>query len=222
MATYFYYFNSYQNAPSTGTSGAIATAVSSSSGVVQIASTGGTIDQYVVVGDVVKLYSNTDTSKFIYGVLTSFYANIAQPGEEPSYTLNISYDYRIYSDALSDMTNFLIYGKGVRATNQPGSEYISSKEDAVDAYKINVQIETAAYSEQYIRYKVTEKYDLVIDSQRRKLLGDFFEVARAANIFIIDDCASPNGVAYKLFFDGEAFESFNNKFRKEVKFRIVS
>ena len=217
MATYFYYFNSYQNAPSTGTGGAIVTATSSSNGIVEVVSATGNIDQYVVVGDVVKLYSNTDTSKFIYGVLTSFSANIGD-----GYTLNISYDYRIYSDALSDMTNFLIYGKGVRATNQAGSEYISSKEDAVDAYKINVQIETAAYSEQYIRYKVTEKYDLVIDSQRRKLLGDFFEVARSANIFIIDDCASPNGVAYKLFFDGEAFESFNNKFRKEVKFRIVS
>lgn len=215
MATYFYYFDSY-TPTATGLSGVIESYSSMGAGYASVDtdlsfSPASSID----LGDVVMLYSSTDNTKFIYGVLNGISQVSTPEGEIIGWGISISYDYRIYTDLLGNMNRFLIYAK------DEGS-YISVKENAVDSYKINANIETAAYSEQYIRYKVTTKYDLVIDPKRRNLLGDFFDVVKAKNIFIINDCENPNGVAYKLFMENDSFESFNNKFRKDVKFRIVA
>jgi len=215
MAIEFYYFDQF-TAPSTGISDTIETYTVSANGDVTIQTDAAfSLSGSVQVGDIVKLYDSTDNTNFIYGVLTGKSAVSTPEGEIIGWALGISYDYRIYTDSISDMTNFLIYADAINSE-------ISKKLNVSEAYKISTNIETAAYSEQYIRYKVTTKHDLIIDARRRNLLEDFFDIVSASNIFIVDTCGSPNGVAYKLFIESDTFDAFNNKFRKDVKFRIIA
>ena len=65
-------------------------------------------------------------------------------------------------------------------------------------------------------------YDLILDSTRRYFFEDFSNIATASNAIMVDDCASPNGVAYKVYMPETTFELFNNKFRKDVTFRIIA
>lgn len=210
MATYFYSFNSYPDTDP-GVIGTIDNYSASSSGLVTITTdTSFMLDSNVVVGDAVKIYDASETSTFIYGILTSK-ASVIGGG----YYLSISYDYNVYSDGLANMDRFVVYAKDY-LTN------ITVNSDVSYAYKINARIETAAYSEQYIRYKVKSYYDVILDSTRRYFFEDFSNIATASNVIMIDDCASPNGVAYKVYMPETTFELFNNKFRKDVTFRIVA
>jgi hypothetical protein len=210
MATYFYSFDSYPDTDA-GVNGTIDSYSESSSGVVTITTdTGFSLDSDVVVGDAVKIYDASDSSKFIYAVLTGKAAVIGG-----GYNLGISYDYNVYADSLADMDKFVVYAKDYLTS-------ITVNENVSYAYKINARIETAAYSEQYIRYKVKSYYDVILDSTRRYFFEDFSNIATASNVIMIDDCASPNGVAYKVYMPETAFELFNNKFRKDVTFRIVA
>ena len=217
MATYFYSFSSY---PETDLSvkGSIASYLDDSNGSVTIDSEADfTLSNGVVVGDVVKLYSSSDSSIFVYGVLTAKTAIVGG-----GWAISISYDKNIYSDSLASMTDFLIYAKNLQETQQPYDEYITVNEDVSYSYRINARVETAAYSEQYIRYKVKTYYDVIIDSTRRYFFEDFSNIATAANTFLIDDCGGPNGVAYKVYMPETTFELFNNKVRKDVTFRIIA
>jgi hypothetical protein len=210
MATYFYSFDSYPDTDA-GVNGTIDSYSESSSGIVTITTdTGFSLDSNVVVGDVVKLYDASDSSNFIYAVLTGRAAVIGG-----GYNLSVSYDYNVYTDSLANMDKFTVYAKDY-LTN------ITVNENASYAYRINARIETAAYSEQYIRYKVKTYYDVILDSTRRYFFEDFSNIATASNAIMIDDCASPNGVAYKVYMPETTFELFNNKFRKDVTFRIVA
>ena len=134
----------------------------------------------------------------------------------------MSYDKNIYSDTISSMTNFLIYAKNLTESVQPYDEYITVNSDVSYSYRINTRVETAAYSEQYIRYKIKTYHDLMLDSTRRYFFKDFSNIATASNTIIIDDCGGPNGVAYKVYMPETTFELFNNKFRKDITFRIVA
>ena len=217
MAIYFYSFNSY---PPTDLS--VADAIDSytddSNGSVTI-STGAdfNLNGGVVVGDAIKLYSSSDTSVFLYGVVTGKVALLGG-----GWAISMSYDNNIYSDAISSMTNFLIYAKNLTETVQPYNEYITVNSDVSYSYRINTRVETAAYSEQYIRYKIKTYHDLILDSTRRYFFEDFSNIATASNTIMIDDCGGPNGVAYKVYMPETTFELFNNKFRKDVTFRIVA
>ena len=217
MATYFYSFSSY---PETDLSvkGSIASYLDDSNGLVTVESEPDfNLNNGVVVGDAIKLYSSTDSSIYVYGILTGKVAVIGG-----GWAISISYDKNIYSDSIASMTDFLIYSKNLQETQQPYDEYITVNENVSYAYRINARIETAAYSEQYIRYKVKTYYDVILDSTRRYFFEDFSNIATAANTFLIDDCASPNGVAYKVYMPETTFELFNNKFRKDVTFRIIA
>ena len=209
MAITFYYYSDYPDTQ-IDYSGSIESYTSASDGLVTIRSSSSFSLGTFSVGDVAKLYDSTDSSVFIYCRLVGAVAVIGG-----GWDIQISYDHNIYNADLDDVSSFIVYSKD-------NASYISVKAGAAETYKIGVQLETAAYSEQYIRYKVTERYDITIDTKRRQLMGYFFDVARAANAFIIDDCNNSYGVAYKVFMQGESFEAFNNKFRKEVKFRIIA
>jgi len=217
MATYFYSFDSY---PDTDLSiaDAIDSYIDDSNGSVTI-STGAdfNLNVDVVVGDAIKLYNSSDTSVFVYGVLTGKVAVIGG-----GWDISMSYDKNIYSDAISSMTNFLIYAKNLTESVQPYDEYVTVNSDVSYSYRINTRVETAAYSEQYIRYKIKTYHDLILDSTRRYFFEDFSNIATASNTIMIDDCGGPNGVAYKVYMPETTFELFNNKFRKDVTFRIVA
>lgn len=210
MATYFYSFDSY---PDTNISiaGNIESYSEAASGLVTITSDAGfSLDASVVIGDAIKIYDSTNTSNFIYAVITGKSAVIGG-----GYNISISYDYSIYSDSLVDMDKFIVYAKDF-------GNNITVNNNVSYAYRLNARIETAAYSEQYIRYKVNTYYDVILDSTRRFFFDDFSNIASAGNTIMIDDCGGPNGVAYKVYMPETTFELFNNKFRKDVTFRIVA
>ncbi len=217
MATYFYSFDSYPDTD-LSVSGNIESYTDDSNGSVTI-STGAdfNLNVDVVVGDAIKLYNSSDTSVFVYGVLTGKVAVIGG-----GWDISMSYDKNIYSDAISSMTNFLIYAKNLTESVQPYDEYITVNSDVSYSYGIKTRVETAAYSEQYIRYKIKTYHDLTLDSTRRYFFEDFSNIATASNTIMIDDCGGPNGVAYKVYMPETTFELFNNKFRKDVTFRIVA
>ena len=217
MATYFYSFDSYPDTD-LSVSGNIQSYTDDSSGSVTISTPEDfNLNGAVVVGDAIKLYSSSDTSIFVYGVVTGKVASLGG-----GWDISMSYDKNIYSDAISSMTSFLIYAKDLTESVQPYDEYITVNRDVSYSYRINTRVETAAYSEQYIRYKIKTYHDLILDSTRRYFFEDFSNIATASNTIIIDDCGGPNGVAYKVYMPETTFELFNNKFRKDVTFRIVA
>jgi len=218
MATYFYSFDSYPDTDLT-VSGNIESYTDDSSGSVTISTAEDfSLNSAVVVGDAIKLYSSSDTSIFVYGVVTGKVAVVGAGG----WTISMSYDKNIYSDAISSMTSFLIYAKDLTESVQPYDEYITVNSDVSYSYRINTRVETAAYSEQYIRYKIKTYHDLILDSTRRYFFEDFSNIATSSNTIMIDDCGGPNGVAYKVYMPETTFELFNNKFRKDITFRIVA
>ena len=221
MATYFYSFDSYPDTD-LSVSGNIESYTDDSSGSVTISTAEDfNLNGAVVVGDAIKLYSSSDTSIFVYGVVTGKVAAIGEQGAA-GWDISMSYDKNIYSDAISAMTNFLIYAKNLTEAVQPYDEYITVNSDVSYSYRINTRVETAAYSGQYIRYKIKTYHDLILDSTRRYFFEDFSNIATASNTIMIDDCGGPNGAAYKVYMPETTFELFNNKFRKDVTFRIVA
>lgn len=165
MAIYFYSFNSY---PYTELS--VAYAIDSytddSNGSLTISTgTDFNLNGGVVIGDAIKLYSSSDTSIFVYGVVTGKFALLGG-----GWAIGMSYDNNIYSDAISSMTNFLIYSKNLFEPVQPYNKYITVNSNASYSYGIKTRVETAAYSEQYIRYKIKTYHDLTLDSTRRYFL----------------------------------------------------
>lgn len=220
MAIYFYSFNS--SSYPTGNVGLLSSIDSyteSSSGVVVITTpTTFSLNSGVVVGDAIKLFDDSDNSNFIYAVITAFSAVVGGAG----YLITVSYDYNIYNDDLANMDKFNIYAEYETNVIQPYNKYITSTQNSSYSYKINARVETAVYSEQYIRYKINTYYDVVLDSTRRYFFEDFINIATAGEIIMIDDCASPNGVAYKVYMPETNFQLFNNKFRKNVTFKIVA
>ena len=165
----------------------------------------------------IKIFDNSDTSNFIYAIITSINATVNNDHE-----ISISYDYNIYNDDLTNMDKFIIYAKAVFPAGQPTNKYITSTQNVSSSYRINARVETAVYSEQYIRYKIKTYYDVILDSTRRSFFEAFSNIATSSEVIMVDDCASPNGLAYKVYMPEANFDLLNNKFRKTVTFRIVA
>ena len=217
MAIYFYSFNSYPEEDSS-LEGIIDGYTQSSSGVVTITTENTfSLNTDVEVGDVIKLYDNSDTSNFIYAILTAK-TGIVGGGFE----LSISYDYNIYNDDLANMDEFIVYAKELHPAGQPNNKYITSTQNVSSSYRINARVETAAYSEQYIRYNIKKYYDVILDNTRRSFFESFSNIATSIDVIMVDDCASPNGLAYKVYMPESNFQLLNNKFRKSVTLRIVA
>jgi len=217
MAIYFYSFNSYPDGD-TSLEGSIDGYTQSSSGVVTITTENTfSLNTDVEVGDVIKLYDNSDTSNFIYAILTAK-TSIVGGGHE----LSISYDYNIYNDDLANMDEFIVYAKELHPAGQPNNKYITSTQNVSSSYRINARVETAAYSEQYIRYNIKKYYDVILDNTRRSFFESFSNIATSIDVIMVDDCASPNGLAYKVYMPESNFQLLNNKFRKSVTFRIIA
>ena len=217
MAIYFYSFNSYPELDSY-LEGSIDGYTQSSSGVVTITTENTfSLNTDVEVGDVIKLYDNSDTSNFIYAILTAK-TGIVGGGFE----LSISYDYNIYNDDLANMDKFIVYAKELHPAGQPNNKYITSTQNLSSSYRINARVETAAYSEQYIRYNIKKYYDVILDNTRRSFFESFSNIATSIDVIMVDDCSSPNGLAYKVYMPESNFQLLNNKFRKSVTLRIVA
>jgi hypothetical protein len=217
MAIYFYSFNSYPEEDSS-LEGSIDGYTQSSSGVVTITTENTfSLNTDVEVGDVIKLYDNSDTSNFIYAILTAK-TGIVGGGFE----LSISYDYNIYNDDLANMDEFIVYAKELHPAGQPNNKYITSTQNVSSSYRINARVETAAYSEQYIRYNIKKYYDVILDNTRRSFFESFSNIATSIDVIMVDDCSSPNGLAYKVYMPESNFQLLNNKFRKSVTLRIVA
>jgi len=217
MAIYFYSFNSYPEEDSS-LEGIIDGYTQSSSGVVTITTENTfSLNTDVEVGDVIKLYDNSDTSNFIYAILTAK-TGIVGGGFE----LSISYDYNIYNDDLANMDEFIVYAKELHPAGQPNNKYITSTQNVSSSYRINARVETAAYSEQYIRYNIKKYYDVILDNTRRSFFESFSNIATSIDVIMVDDCSSPNGLAYKVYMPESNFQLLNNKFRKSVTLRIVA
>ena len=217
MAIYFYSFNSYPELDSS-LEGSIDGYTQSSSGVVTITTENTfSLNTDVEVGDVIKLYDNSDTSNFIYAILTAK-TGIVGGGFE----LSISYDYNIYNDDLANMDKFIVYAKELHPAGQPNNKYITSTQNLSSSYRINARVETAAYSEQYIRYNIKKYYDVILDNTRRSFFESFSNIATSIDVIMVDDCSSPNGLAYKVYMPESNFQLLNNKFRKSVTLRIVA
>ena len=217
MAIYFYSFNSYPD-DNIGLTGNIDGYTQSSSGVVTITTENTfSLDTDVEVGDVIKLYDNSDSSNFIYAILTAKTAIIGG-----GFELSISYDYNIYNDDLANMDKFIVYAKELHPSGQPNNKYITSTQNVSSSYRINARVETAAYSEQYIRYNIKKYYDVILDNTRRSFFESFSNIATSIDVIMVDDCSSPNGLAYKVYMPESNFQLLNNKFRKSVTLRIVA
>jgi len=217
MAIYFYSFNSYPDGD-TSLEGSIDGYTQSSSGVVTITTENTfSLNTDVEVGDVIKLYDNSDTSNFIYAILTAKTAIVGG-----GFELSISYDYNIYNDDLANMDEFIVYAKELHPAGQPNNKYITSTQNVSSSYRINARVETAAYSEQYIRYNIKKYYDVILDNTRRSFFESFSNIATSIDVIMVDDCSSPNGLAYKVYMPESNFQLLNNKFRKSVTLRIVA
>jgi hypothetical protein len=124
----------------------------------------------------------------------------------------VSYDYRMYPSP-------------VGLTSSLWSNY---KEDTsinsnVPNYSIDSKVSRAVYSANMIEYTKKLRYEVNVRGLRSRYLDDFQDIATASSLFLGDDCAfDGDGVAYKVVLLEDSFDAFNNKFTKDLNFKVAN
>ena len=123
------------------------------------------------------------------------------------------YDDRIYA-VPSGSGSFSVYANAALT-----AEGITKD---VSSYRIITDIQQAYYSQSYVKFNTTKLYSLVITNDNRLDLGDFNLLIQKNPLYIVDDCTYIDGAAYKLAIESSTIDSFNNKFKNTIEFRLVA
>ena len=136
----------------------------------------------------------------------------SQPGPPGTNYRLVSYDYRIYPSPVG-----LTSGVWSSYTND------NSINSIVPNYSIDSKISRAVYSENMIEYTKKLRYEVNVRGLRSRYLDDFQDIATASALFLGDDCAfDGDGVAYKVVLLEDSFDAFNNKFTKDLNFKVAN
>jgi hypothetical protein len=74
-----------------------------------------------------------------------------------------------------------------------------------------------------IEYNLKKKYSINVRGMKSRYLDDFQDIATSTALFIGDDCAfNGDGVAYRVVLLEDSFDAFNNKFTKDLTFRLAN
>lgn len=128
--------------------------------------------------------------------------------------VRVGYDDRIFQGTVPASAAYYIYEKAAGP-----AEGVST--NVIHTYSISHEITQARYSDYHIPYNTSEKWYVTIDNFRRSYLGDFQSLIKKYPLFLVDDCSNVYGVAYKIASESDAFDIFNNSFKRNVKFRVI-
>ena len=172
--------------------------------------TDATISGNAQAGDVVKLYNPNDPSDFCYGLVVAV-------GAPTTYTdaFSISYDDKVYTINTSSSYGYVIF----ESDTANGMQTMTNQ---ALTYKIIPSIETAVYSEQYIRYSVKKRFAMEIDNYKRRYFDYIENFLIAKNMYVLDDCYPNGGSVYKVWLQDNSCELVNNAFKKSINFKIAS
>ena len=124
----------------------------------------------------------------------------------------VSYDYRIYPSPVG-----LTSGSWGSYTND------NSINSSVPNYSIDSKISRAVYSTNMIEYTKKLRYEVNVRGLRSRYLDNFQDIATSSALFLGDDCAfDGDGVAYKVVLLEDSFDAFNNKFTKDLNFKVAN
>lgn len=136
----------------------------------------------------------------------------SQPGPPGTNYRLVSYDYRIYPSP-------------VGLTSSLWSNYTNdtSINSSVHNYSIDSKVSRAVYSTNMIEYTKKLRYEVNVRGLRSRYLDNFQDIATASSLFLGDDCAfDGDGVAYKVVLLEDSFDAFNNKFTKDLNFKVAN
>ena len=135
-----------------------------------------------------------------------------QPGPPGTNYNLVSYDNRIYSSPV-----------GLTSGLWTNYDFDSTINSSVPNYSIESEIARAVYSVNMIEYNLKKRYSVNVRGLKSRYLADFQELATSSALFIGDDCAfNGDGVAYRVVLLQDAFDAFNNKFTKDLTFRLAN
>jgi hypothetical protein len=124
----------------------------------------------------------------------------------------VSYDNRIYSSPV-----------GLTSALWSNYDFDSTINSVVPNYSIESEVVRAVYSVNMIEYNLKKRYSVNVRGLKSRYLADFQELATSGALFIGDDCAfNGDGVAYRVVLLQDAFDAFNNKFTKDLTFRLAN
>jgi hypothetical protein len=124
----------------------------------------------------------------------------------------VSYDNRIYSSPV-----------GLTSALWTNYDFDSTINSEVPNYSIESEIARAVYSVNMIEYNLKKRYSVNVRGMKSRYLDDFQGIATSTALFIGDDCAfNGDGVAYRVVLLEDSFDAFNNKFTKDLTFRLAN
>jgi len=124
----------------------------------------------------------------------------------------VSYDNRIYSSPV-----------GLTSALWTNYDFDSTINSEVPNYSIESEIARAVYSVNMIEYNLKKRYSVNVRGMKSRYLDDFQDIATSPALFIGDDCAfNGDGVAYRVVLLEDSFDAFNNKFTKDLTFRLAN
>lgn len=166
---------------------------------------GSSVSPDIQEGDVVLLFA---ANLFIYGVFERWdYA----PQDFSAFIM--TYDTVVYNVDLDVLNNFVIY--------ESGAGLYASNTTAVDTYKFSISVSNALYSSRLITYNSTNEYSILIDDKKRRMVGEMWPIISSSELFLVDTCGL-NQIAYKIALSEDSFDTYNNKFKKTIQFKVAA
>jgi hypothetical protein len=124
----------------------------------------------------------------------------------------VSYDYRIYPSPV-----------GLTSALWTNYSFDSTINSIVPNYSIESEIARAVYSVNMIEYNLKKRYSVNVRGLKSRYLANFQKLTTSSALFIGDDCEfNGDGVAYKVVLLEDSFDAFNNKFTKDLTFRLAN
>jgi hypothetical protein len=124
----------------------------------------------------------------------------------------VSYDYRIYPSPV-----------GLTSALWSNYTFNTLVHNNVPNYSIESEVSRAVYSTNMIEYSKKNRYSLNVRGIKTKYLGDFQSIANSNALFVGDDCEfNGDGVAYKVVLLEDSFDAFQNKFTKDLSFKVAN
>lgn len=149
----------------------------------------------VGIRDAVRVVYEDGYDKALYGVCTN--ASVCE----------ITFDDNIYPLALNSST-----GVTLELFNEP--EIL-----AVEAYRINTDVQNGLFSKAYRTYSSNLSHTLIIPEKKNEFFGLVSVLATNDNVIFVDNCDSK---AYKVGFTEGSFDNLNNRFRSSLEFNIAT
>ena len=150
-------------------------------------------------GDVVhiKYYSGN----FVKGV----YAVVQHPGGPQAV---LKFDENIYPTQNVSIANVI-----------GASVYRGNGYDKISTINFTVNISNALYSNEYLSYNITKKYEVSLNTEKRRFFDFYADSIYSSKLILVDYCAQ---YAYGVAYEEESFSLINNAFSKKLVFNVAT